>query len=97
MKGFDYNEKGSAEARDAWRNLFGNDHIGSITDLTDEILSYVSGVFTFCPFKVETALQSKGLMSENESLNDAIARFTPEQQQVFARFLDPEVDWSRFD
>jgi hypothetical protein len=97
MRGFNFSAAGSAEAKDAWRNLFGNEHIGSIADLTDETQSYLAGLFIFCPFKLESALQRKGLMSANESLNDALARFTPEQQQVFARFLDPEIDWTRFD
>ena len=91
MKGFIYTPKGVAEAQDAWYAAFPDQRIGSIKELTDGFASAFGGVFIFCFEKFEKALLMQGLMSEGESINDAIARFTPKQQEVIEHFLNPDI------
>jgi hypothetical protein len=91
MEGFPYNEKGSIAAKAAWAAAFSDQRIGSVGELIDEFLCYIARVFVFCPQKFEQALITQGLMSETESINDAVARFPADKQQVIERFLNP--DW----
>ena len=49
-------------------------------------------MFYFCTFKLEKALLAQGLLSEGESIDDAIARFSTHQQDVLMRFLEPDIE-----
>lgn len=91
MNGYLYSASGGAEAKAAWSAAFPDQRIGSVGELVDEFISYIAGVFVFCPQKFEQALITQGLMSETESINDALARFPADKQEVIERFLNP--DW----
>lgn len=92
MKGFAFNKAGSLKAKAAWSSAFPNQRIGSVNELVDTFMSVISGVVVFCTFKLEKALMAQGLLSEGESINDAIARFSPHQQEVLMRFIEPDIE-----
>lgn len=92
MKGFSYTQNGAIEAKAAWHSAFPDQRIGSVNELVDSLLSAELEVFYFCTFKLEKALLAQGLLSDGESIDDAIARFSPHQQEVLMRFLEPDID-----
>jgi hypothetical protein len=85
---FQYNNNGASQVRQAWNATALQ---MPMEGLIDTELSWLLGIFIFAPDKLATALEAKGLMCpKNDSLDDAISRLTPLQQETINRLLMPD-------